>query len=397
MEQDMCLACGSFGDPESLIACAQCGQCFHAFCAQVNRISRTMREKGWRCLDCIICESCGQGTDENLLLLCDDCDISYHTFCLKPPLTEVPKGGWKCTNCVSCLQCGNRSPGVNGQWYANYTQCAPCASLSVCPVCTLCYRDGELLVKCATCARWSHAGCDQLRTEEELDFVVDLGYNCALCREHGAPYGHGHQQLLAFRAQNGSSVPFPATWRSGEGVDNLFADKLPSCPSLLGFGSAGSSSARSDDEHDSPEPRHFFMDGVVLNRAGLNTIRRAMLKGQPKRPPVVPRQKNSQTSSTPTPDAHSAVDTAPPSVYTPADEDASQHSGADADSEFTSAIYGEMAKSPRSIISEEDVAHGGGATGDSSSTTNGGGSANVVPMDTSNPLTSSVPASSASA
>ncbi|VDD78985.1 unnamed protein product [Mesocestoides corti] len=59
------------------------------------------------------------------------------------------------------------------------------------------------------------------------------------------------------------------------------------------------------------------MDGVVLTRVGLNTIRRAMLKDQSKRPPVVPRQKSSQTSSTPTPGAHSAVDTAPPSVYTP--------------------------------------------------------------------------------
>lgn len=63
--------------------------------------------------------------------------------------------------------------------------------------------------------------------------------------------------------------------------------------------------------------RLFFMDGVVLSRVGLNTIRRAMVKGQPKRPPVVPRQKNPQASATATPDAHSAVDTAPPSVYTP--------------------------------------------------------------------------------
>lgn len=89
----MCLACGSFGDPSSLIACAQCGQCFHSYCADVGHVSRTMLEKGWRCLECTICEGCGQTTDENLLLLCDECDISYHTFCLKPPLKEVPKVG----------------------------------------------------------------------------------------------------------------------------------------------------------------------------------------------------------------------------------------------------------------------------------------------------------------
>ena len=57
------------------------------------------------------------------------------------------------------------------------------------------------------------------------------------------------------------------------------------------------------------------------------------------------------------------------------DEEVSQHSGADADSEFT------LAKSPRSVISEEDTLHGGGATGDSSSTatTAGGGGSAVAP------------------
>lgn len=63
--------------------------------------------------------------------------------------------------------------------------------------------------------------------------------------------------------------------------------------------------------------RYFFMDGVVLSRAGLNTVRRAMLKGQPKKPPPAPRQRGAHTPSAATPDTHSAMDTAPPSVYTP--------------------------------------------------------------------------------
>lgn len=62
------------------------------------------------------------------------------------------------------------------------------------------------------------------------------------------------------------------------------------------------------------------------------------------------------------------------------DEEVSQHSGADAESEFTSAIYGEMTKSPHSVASEEDTLHGGGATGDSSSTaTTAGGGSGVIP------------------
>ncbi|BHF72613.1 Lysine Methyltransferase 2D [Sparganum proliferum] len=387
LEQDICLACGSIGDPDTLIACAQCGQCFHSYCADVSRISRTMLEKGWRCLDCTICEGCGQTTEENLLLLCDECDISYHTFCLKPPLKEVPKGGWKCSNCVSCTSCGSRSPGVNGDWHANYTRCAPCVSLSICPVCTLPYRDSELLIKCSICSRWSHAGCDQLRTEDELDFVTDLGYNCALCRELGAPRGPGHQQLLDFRAANGNSVPIPSSWKCGERMDSLFAERLSSCSPGIAFGSAGSSAARSDEEQGSPlDPHQFFMDGVVLSETGLNTIRQVMLKGHPKRHLTGGRRASHPCAPSATPalsllqtdsficcslllscmsvqialsnsllDANSVNDCAPASVFTSIDDEASQQSAADAEVETISTTYAET-KSP-SVISEEDASH----------------------------------------
>lgn len=90
----MCIACGSFGANASpLIPCAQCGQTYHSYCGDLRHVGRTVREKGWRCLECTICEICGQATDEDKLILCDDCDISYHTFCLDPPLSEVPKVG----------------------------------------------------------------------------------------------------------------------------------------------------------------------------------------------------------------------------------------------------------------------------------------------------------------
>lgn len=72
------------------------------------------------------------------------------------------------------------------------------------------------------------------------------------------------------------------------------------------------------------------------------------------------------------------------------DEETSQHSGADADSEFTSAIYREIAKSPRSVISEEDTVHGGGATGDSSSTATGGAAPPLFPTDSSSSVVSNV-------
>jgi len=49
--------CGSIGmDQEGcLIACVQCGQCYHPYCAGV-KITKVILQKGWRCLDCTVCE-----------------------------------------------------------------------------------------------------------------------------------------------------------------------------------------------------------------------------------------------------------------------------------------------------------------------------------------------------
>ena len=119
--QDMCVVCGSFGlgAEGRLLACAQCGQCYHPFCVGLKvgafyfqqthilvcimqiyvcfeQMNKVVLSKGWRCLECTVCEACGQATDPGRLLLCDDCDISYHTYCLDPPLQNVPKESWKC-------------------------------------------------------------------------------------------------------------------------------------------------------------------------------------------------------------------------------------------------------------------------------------------------------------
>ena len=38
LEQDVCAMCGAFGQDQEgkLIGCAQCGQCYHPFCANVK-------------------------------------------------------------------------------------------------------------------------------------------------------------------------------------------------------------------------------------------------------------------------------------------------------------------------------------------------------------------------
>ncbi|XP_038546315.1 LOW QUALITY PROTEIN: histone-lysine N-methyltransferase 2C isoform X1 [Canis lupus familiaris] len=185
LHQDMCVVCGSFGQGAEgrLLACSQCGQCYHPYCVSI-KITKVVLSKGWRCLECTVCEACGKASDPGRLLLCDDCDISYHTYCLAPPLQTVPKGGWKCKWCVWCRHCGATSAGLRCEWQNNYTQCAPCASLSSCPVCCRNYREDDLILQCRQCDRWMHAVCQNLNTEEEVENVADIGFDCSMCRPY---------------------------------------------------------------------------------------------------------------------------------------------------------------------------------------------------------------------
>ncbi|XP_070974437.1 histone-lysine N-methyltransferase 2C-like [Oncorhynchus clarkii lewisi] len=187
LKQDMCVVCGSFGlgAEGRLLACAQCGQCYHPFCVGI-KITKVVLNKGWRCLECTVCEACGQATDPGRLLLCDDCDISYHTYCLDPPLQNVPKDSWKCKWCVSCTQCGATSPGLRCEWQNNYTQCAPCGSLATCPFCLQDYSEGEIVVQCRQCDRWIHSSCQGLHSEEDVEKAADSSFDCTMCRVHKA-------------------------------------------------------------------------------------------------------------------------------------------------------------------------------------------------------------------
>uniref|UniRef100_A0ABM5GMV7 [histone H3]-lysine(4) N-methyltransferase n=1 Tax=Pogona vitticeps TaxID=103695 RepID=A0ABM5GMV7_9SAUR len=188
LHQDMCVVCGSFGQGAEgrLLSCSQCGQCYHPYCVSI-KITKVVLHKGWRCLECTVCEACGKATDPGRLLLCDDCDISYHTYCLDPPLQTVPKGGWKCKWCVWCRHCGATSPGLRCEWQNNYTQCAPCASLSTCPICCCNYREEELILQCRQCDRWMHTACQNLNTEEEVESTADSGFDCTMCRPYVLP------------------------------------------------------------------------------------------------------------------------------------------------------------------------------------------------------------------
>lgn len=183
LSQDICTLCGSLGkaDEGNLIACSQCGQCYHPFCVNIKGL-KVVVSKGWRCLECTVCETCGLPGDEAKLLLCDECELSCHTYCLDPPLEDVPQGAWKCHWCVVCQKCGSHSPGVNSDWQKNYLECGACSSQNTCPKCKVDYNKSDLIIKCTNCSRWLHARCDSIRDEEECELAVELGYTCLLCR-----------------------------------------------------------------------------------------------------------------------------------------------------------------------------------------------------------------------
>uniref|UniRef100_A0A5S6PYL1 Histone-lysine N-methyltransferase n=2 Tax=Trichuris muris TaxID=70415 RepID=A0A5S6PYL1_TRIMR len=181
--RDMCVVCGSFGKGVEgyMVACMQCGQCYHTYCANVN-LNYVIVNRGWRCLDCTVCEGCGRGDDEQYLLLCDECDISYHTYCLSPPLDAIPQGAWRCKWCSCCHFCGASLSNGSVEVIGNLRACSKCASLFSCRFCQQEYKEDELIMLCDICHRWGHATCNGLTSDEMLSKASDAGFVCVMCR-----------------------------------------------------------------------------------------------------------------------------------------------------------------------------------------------------------------------
>ncbi|KRX44237.1 Histone-lysine N-methyltransferase 2C [Trichinella murrelli] len=181
--RDMCVVCGSFGRGQEghMVACTQCGQCYHTYCANVT-LNSVIVHRGWRCLDCTVCEGCGTGDDEQHLLLCDECDVSYHMYCLDPPLDSIPQGAWRCKWCSTCQFCGATPPNGMLDSIKNLRACFKCASLYSCCFCHLQYKEEDMIILCDICHRWSHANCNGLCAEDILKKGLDAGFICVYCR-----------------------------------------------------------------------------------------------------------------------------------------------------------------------------------------------------------------------
>lgn len=259
LTQDICVMCGAIGTDQEgcLIACTQCGQCYHPYCVNV-KVTKVILQKGWRCLDCTVCEGCGQRNDEARLILCDECDISYHIYCMDPPLDIVPHGNWKCRWCAICQKCGTNDPGFNCSWMNSYSECGPCASQSNCPSCGDAYAEGELIIQCTQCERWLHCSCDAIRTEEEAERCSEEGYTCVLCRPRDIPPPHLQPKVQPQQAAFNRSMSGSLTTKSPDDSD---------LGPILAL----------DGNH--------YVDGVCLSEHGLAQIKSLQLDSARKRRP----------------------------------------------------------------------------------------------------------------
>ncbi|KAH8398593.1 hypothetical protein KR222_008590 [Zaprionus bogoriensis] len=249
LTQDFCVLCGSVGIESDavLITCAQCGQCYHSYCAGVKP-SRGILQKGWRCLDCTVCEGCGKKNDEARLLLCDECDISYHIYCVNPPLETVPHGNWKCSFCTICQKCGRNPTDKAGYSDTNTAECLPCISQSNCNICTKAYSDGEVIIHCDHCSYWSHLLCDSNHSHQVVEYYDVNKYKCPKCRSDTSTVSCNENTLNTTISANINQ----------EGKNqNVIDSNVISTNELL----------------ESTEYPIHWIDGVCLSESGLNLIK----------------------------------------------------------------------------------------------------------------------------
>ncbi|XP_034478194.1 histone-lysine N-methyltransferase 2C [Drosophila innubila] len=254
---DICVMCGSVGSESDavLITCAQCGQCYHPYCANVKP-SRGILQKGWRCLDCTVCEGCGKKNDEARLLLCDECDISYHIYCVNPPLEAVPHGNWKCSFCTLCQKCG-RNPTEKGDYNdPNLPECPPCASQNNCTVCTKVYSEAEMIIQCEQCNHWSHFHCDSINTQYTIEYYDNNIYKCFKCRSTGKAQLQSQLNTTVFHENSMNSSKLLSEISQEAKNMNVTDRNIILTNDLL----------------ESTEAIHWI-DGVCLSENGLNMIK----------------------------------------------------------------------------------------------------------------------------
>ncbi|PRP78367.1 histone-lysine N-methyltransferase MLL [Planoprotostelium fungivorum] len=197
---EFCYFCGSFGGPDSLISCVDCGESYHQSCFDPPIHVKPEYRFNWRCPNCKFCEVCKGPQEEDKLLVCELCDSSIHTFCLDPPLSDIPDNLWLCRKCGVCAECGSTkaAPNIednsgwitlpedphNGQekktklqWYTCF--CQKCGEqrkrTKLCKTCGCRDSNVETMLTCTACGRHAHETC---ASPQELSIN---GFRCLEC------------------------------------------------------------------------------------------------------------------------------------------------------------------------------------------------------------------------
>lgn len=167
---------------------------------------------------------------------------------------------------MRCLKCATTNPGPAGStclWQNNYTECAPCHSLVICPVCSKPYRTDELIVQCTVCDRWLHGSCEQILSEDSTlsttgDFV------CSLCRP------------AALGASTSDTLPSSSSPKSSSPSDQA--------PLLVVATNLSALHQPTISQPQLPTPKATKLDeGVYLTDTGLAQLKSIRVKPLPKK------------------------------------------------------------------------------------------------------------------
>ncbi|CAB1349775.1 unnamed protein product [Coregonus sp. 'balchen'] len=111
----MCVVCGSFGQGAEgrLLACSQCGQCYHPFCVNVKcgatspGLRCDWQNNYTQCSPCASMASCPMCTrsyrEDELIVQCRHCDRWIHACCqglnTDKDVENAADDGFDCTMC----------------------------------------------------------------------------------------------------------------------------------------------------------------------------------------------------------------------------------------------------------------------------------------------------------
>lgn len=187
---DCCLSCGSTGDRDRMLFCADCGECYHVYCVNANGTANHEMKCGWRCPNCKICEICGVSIDVvsemEKICICNRCDRSFHKSCLNY-VDENNLNLFVCGYCFNCKKCGLK--GTPRSWSYHRDYCRNCYNKEErfrrCAVCDNPWNASDVdMAFCDGCEQWIHHRCIMGDMIEWLKSEITRNpYHCIRCRQ----------------------------------------------------------------------------------------------------------------------------------------------------------------------------------------------------------------------